>query len=189
LSDDIKQYWPTIVGAFALGAAGLIFWPSERASVQPTLANAPMAEQGNEPAKVDSLSTRTPSSKRPEREKAKGETVFRPIVYSEVVPGKKRRELKEGDADVQQAVRSIRIELYMNGGPSLDAAREYFEKNKLSHAVFDTSEQGPRTRAQRISGQRRLPVLVVDGEAQVGFSVAIVERRLSAAIEKRLLPQ
>lgn len=73
----------------------------------------------------------------------------------------------------------MKIQIYSSPTcPHCIAAKEFFKKNKIEYQDFNVEKPKNAKKAQEISGQIGVPVIVVDDKVMVGFDQEKLEKLL-----------
>jgi glutaredoxin len=63
-------------------------------------------------------------------------------------------------------------------------ARDFFTQKRIAYCEYDIEKSAVGAARHRASGARGVPVIVIDGHAQIGFSRTDIEEALSARGKK-----
>jgi glutaredoxin len=191
--EDYLKYWPSIAGVFFVALVGTLAWPSEEEEGTSEVQTLPSIKQPKQ--KPDPTASGAEDGKEKKKPVALQVQEFVPEVLTletvEAVPleGPGQRNLQAGDKDVKEALKQVEIEVYKaDWCVQCQKAIQFFEHNELKFMVHDVeADWSLKDKARRLSGQTGIPVIVIDGTVTVGFSEEELSRRLSAAVEQRVL--
>ncbi len=191
-----ERYWPTLVAVPVMAGVGFWFWSNRSSEIVqelPSSAGEFPDSTGTEQTIEDDIPTVLGSGQsRPKLEPLaplKPRVEYRETLqFVEGTPGEPGEELTQESAEVEGALRQVKIELYgTQDCVHCEAARDFMKANQLNFANHDVdADPMKKETARRLSGSTGVPVIVIDGKVLRGFSQGAFQASLTSAVRSRI---